>query len=364
MKIVQLVFELAPGGGEKFVVNLSNQLVALGHDVTVMQLRNDETGIDIHFNRQFLADRVNYVNLNLTKGFTFGKAIKVMKAITKINPDVVHTHLNVLPYIYPLTILKPSIKFVHTLHNIASKECSNSLQRKLNRLFYIRHLITPVTISNECRQSFIETYRLPSPSMILNGGVEIHPSPDFDKTKAEIASYKCSEKSKVFIHVARFNVQKYQDLLIDSFNKLDAEGIDFTLLVLGLYFNSEQAKPLVSRACKKIHFLGVRPNVGDYLLASDAFVLSSKWEGLPISILEAMAASLPTISTRAGGVPSIIADGLNGYLSPAIEVNAFVATIKRFIESPLPSEPIYRLFKEKYSMEACCDEYLKVYNAK
>jgi glycosyltransferase involved in cell wall biosynthesis len=64
----------------------------------------------------------------------------------------------------------------------------------------------------------------------------------------------------------------------------------------------------------KIIFTGAIPNAAKYLKAFDVFVLPSEKEGLPYTIIEAMAAGLPIVASRVGGIPEMIKDGVNGFL--------------------------------------------------
>jgi glycosyltransferase involved in cell wall biosynthesis len=64
----------------------------------------------------------------------------------------------------------------------------------------------------------------------------------------------------------------------------------------------------------RVHFLGLRRDIPDVLGASDIFTLSSDWEGNPLSVIEAMAAGLPIVSTAVGGVPELLQDGKEGFI--------------------------------------------------
>jgi glycosyltransferase involved in cell wall biosynthesis len=64
----------------------------------------------------------------------------------------------------------------------------------------------------------------------------------------------------------------------------------------------------------RVHFLGLRSDIPDVLGATDVFVLSSDWEGNPLSVMEAMASGLPIVSTDAGGVPTLFESGKEGFI--------------------------------------------------
>ena len=99
MKIIQIIYSLCPGGAEKFVVDLSNQLATMGHDVTLCMLR-DVTDESLTFNKQFLQSNVKLHSMKFSRGFSWGKCRSVEKYIQNERPDVVHCHLNVIPYVY------------------------------------------------------------------------------------------------------------------------------------------------------------------------------------------------------------------------------------------------------------------------
>jgi glycosyltransferase involved in cell wall biosynthesis len=84
-------------------------------------------------------------------------------------------------------------------------------------------------------------------------------------------------------------------------------------------------------AAAPLELLGERDDVPDLLAAADVFVLSSRSEGLPISILEAMAAGLPVVATRVGGVPELVVDGETGLLVPPGDARALAAALRTLL---------------------------------
>jgi glycosyltransferase involved in cell wall biosynthesis len=82
-----------------------------------------------------------------------------------------------------------------------------------------------------------------------------------------------------------------------------------------------------------LELLGERDDVPELLAASDVFVLFSRSEGLPMSILEAMAAGLPVVASNVGGVPELVADGETGLLVPPGDPQALAAALRRLVEN-------------------------------
>ena len=84
----------------------------------------------------------------------------------------------------------------------------------------------------------------------------------------------------------------------------------------------------------RVHFLGPRDDVPDLLSALDIFVLPSHSEGVSLALLEAMAASLPVIATRVGGLPEVVTDGENGLLIPPQDPEALATALERLLADP------------------------------
>jgi glycosyltransferase involved in cell wall biosynthesis len=363
MKIIQLIYSLSSGGAERFVVDLSNRLADMGHEVHLCMLRDGrEPGA--MFNARFLDTRVKLHCLGLDRGFSVAKCMRVERFIKSVDPDVVHCHLNVVPYIFRLALFSKRIRFVHTLHNVAEKCVGLKAQYRINRYFYSRDIIRPVTISRRCQISYADFYGLDNAPVIDNGCSDVVESASFELVRSEVSSYKKGPNTPVFVHVARFHPQKNQQLLIDAFNALNGENIDFTLLIIGAHYDESEGIELQRTACGKIHFLGEKSNVGDYLLCSNAFCLTSRYEGLPISLLEALSCGLTPVCTTVGGIPDVIEEGTTGYLSEDLTVDGYVSAVKNYLKTPIDPKILKNLFAQKYSMKTCAEKYVEQYESR
>ena len=83
----------------------------------------------------------------------------------------------------------------------------------------------------------------------------------------------------------------------------------------------------------KVYLAGEVSDVRSYLLKADIFASSSLYEGLPLSMLEAMAAGLPIVANNVGGIPDIIKDGYNGYLIPLGEKEKYIEALDEIISN-------------------------------
>jgi glycosyltransferase involved in cell wall biosynthesis len=364
MRIIQLIFSLSSGGAERFVVDLSNELTRHGHEVHLVVFRNElKSNHDAHFYRTILDEKVNYHNLKIKEGFRFSAFTKTISKIKEIKPDIVHCHLNIISFILPLVLFDKKTKFYQTLHNVADKTIDVSFEKPINRYFYRTNKIIPIAISEICNNTYRKFYRLNNAYTIVNGRSVVTATSDLDLVKQEVKSYMVTPNTPVFIHVARFYEAKNQQLLVDTFNKVAGEGTDFILLVIGSGFDKPEGKKLQERACNKIIFLGEKRNVNDYLLCSDAFCLSSYYEGLPISLLEALSAGCVPVCTPVGGIPDVVTEGVTGYLSEEVSLESYYKAIKRYIDNPgsINKQFLQDYYINNYSIEKTADEHIELY---
>jgi glycosyltransferase involved in cell wall biosynthesis len=135
-------------------------------------------------------------------------------------------------------------------------------------------------------------------------------------------------KDLVITMVARFSEEKDQDALLQAFAALRPGPV---LQFVGEGPRELQSIQLARKLAvqQRVTFLGNRSDVSSLLAASDVFVLASKFEMLPISVLEAMRAGLPIVASNVGGVPELIEDGVSGLLTPCGSVSALTDALQR-----------------------------------
>lgn len=116
----------------------------------------------------------------------------------------------------------------------------------------------------------------------------------------------------------------------------------------------------------RVRFLGFRPDVSRWLGAADIFVNSSTTEGLPISLLEAMASGLPTVATRVGGIPAALGDPPAGALVPVADASSLATALFQLCTSDAHRERCRRLALQasrQFSLERMADAYISLYES-
>lgn len=363
MKILEVIDTLAPGGGQRFVVDLCNEMAA-SNEVYLAKLRIKPNS---EFYKKDLDPKVKLLSYDGTLG-SFSKVWQifvVIRMIWKIRPDVVHAHLVMFNYMIFPVLLFPRIKFYYTVHNLADKDTNPGLNFIFKKWLF-RKKIRAITISDLCEQSFLDFFTYNSFRMIENGCRKLYTTEDLSEVEREVSGYRRTTDTKVFVNVARLMRQKNHQLLVEAFDEFVSKGFDAVLIIIGDYDSYDEMKKIKSEldaviTTDRIYFVGTKHNVSDYLAVSEFFCLASKYEGLPISLLEAGLSGAYPISTPVGGVPDVVKDESWGLLSADLTVESYVKLLTQAYEVRLDREKIKELYRSRYLMSTCSAGYLKAF---
>lgn len=170
------------------------------------------------------------------------------------------------------------------------------------------------------------------------------------------------------IFTGRLAHVKGLDVLLQAWSHVRATLPDARLALVG---EGEEREALERQARELGHadsvvFYGGSTDVAPLLRAADAFVLCSRTEGLPVSLLEAMATGLPVVATAVGGMAQLLEDGVTGRLVPVEDAPALGRGLVEVLSSPAVGawgEKARQHVAEHYSLDAVADQYIQMYEA-
>jgi glycosyltransferase involved in cell wall biosynthesis len=240
------------------------------------------------------------------------------RRITSGNPDLIHIHhLRPLLSLYRCPLRRVGVPVLFTAHGLHLHKYeflpgwTSGLKYRLRFQLERRLLPKPdrvIAVSREDRGFMERNYRLPNVTYLTNG-IAVQ-----DKKKHSKKHYRrlldLPEDTLLFVTVARFNFQKGYDILLEALGRIKARLQKSNVLFVWAGDGEEfeqiknKAQSLGLSSC--IRFLGNRSDVPDILAAADVFLLPSRWEGLPIVLLEAGLHQLPVLASDTYGNREII----------------------------------------------------------
>jgi glycosyltransferase involved in cell wall biosynthesis len=253
-------------------------------------------------------------NLRIFNLWTIWKLTGVLK---QEKVDILHCHLHKASVYGAISARVAGVPVVFS--HVHGLNRSKSWQRKLINRLVLRKVNKIFAVGESVRKDVLESNPFLSPEKVVSLGNSI----DYGRyNQVEISKQQAKEDiglkadSFVFGTIGRLTLTKGYSYLIEAFAQLKEQIPSAHLIFVGegRLQNELEQQAAETPYADSIHFLGPRSDITSILKAIDVFVLSSIAEGLPRSLLEAMAARVPCIGTKVGGIPEILADGEFGYL--------------------------------------------------
>ncbi|EIK46677.1 WbwZ [Cellvibrio sp. BR] len=309
MKIVHVITRSDEiGGAQIHLKDLCVGLNSMGHNVTIAAGGNgiffeklSQSGIK-YFSLKHLVRPINIIS-------DIRAISELIHLLREVNPDIVTAHSFKAGLVARLSCLLIHKQCIFTVHGWSFIKCATSLTKLIYICIEKILSIASYQIITVCEND--KLYAITSGisnkkklSMIYNG------APDIDKSL--IAHHR--NISPKIVMIARFDWPKDHKSLIEALSEL--KKFDWILQLVGDGPQIEKIKDDVRRLglTDRVEFLGRRENIAEILRDSDIFVLTSHSEGFPISIIEAMRASLPVIATDTGGISESVIDGKTGFI--------------------------------------------------
>lgn len=360
MRILFFIHDFRAGGAERVAATLLNEWARRGHDLQVITYTKnpDHYELDAAISRKVLDFRAisseDFHKLNrLRRGLVFFNRFPMIReSIRSFKPDIVlsfQTKTNIYCLLGAAGLGVPVIVSEH------SYRWARSISRRtdiLRRIVYTSARQV-VVLTNED----LGNYRgLRNISTIPN------PNPFHDTPSLR------PPKTNTIVAVGRIVELKGFDLLVEAISKIGSERLNgYKVLVVGEGQERGKLEAMVQAygLSASISFVGQVRDMAPYYRAADIFVLSSRFEGLPMALIEAMAFGCAPIAFDCPvGPRAIITNGKDGVLVPPEDTDAMASAIEKIINSPADRERIGReaiASSSRFSIKAVADEWEKLF---
>ncbi|WP_377323497.1 glycosyltransferase [Pimelobacter simplex] len=285
MRLLTIISELGVGGAEVVAVRLALAAAADGHEVRVASTPGFRVA-------ELEAAGVDHLPLRLVGRRLTDLASSLRRLRTLAPPDLVHAH-NPKPATLARLAFGRRAPIVTTLHGVSEAEVGRAaslLEKTSDRVVVVApHLAVQ-----------LERHGYPAARIDVVANT-IEPLPDYPRERAR-RELGLAPDAVVGVCLARMVDQKRHDLLLEAWSRLPQPAV---LLLAG---DGPHRAHLTARSgmlglTDRVRFLGERTDVPRLLAAADFAVLPTDWEGLPISVLEAIGAGVPVV---ASGVPGVV----------------------------------------------------------
>ena len=350
MIILEVIPAFRIGGAEMMIKDLALELNK-NNEVVIITFEK----VDSFLEKAIINSRIKWFCLNKKKGFDFKLLFKLRKIIKQINPDVIHTHLTSFEYVY-LASLFSKYPIYHTVHNLAEKEVNGS-RFVLRRKFYKSNRVCFVAISNKVKESIFSKYKTKKSIPLIYNGIQL------DKLSLK-KNYKISEKFKIIL-IGRLVEQKNHKSLIEISKLLSKENVDHEIDIYGDGPLFNELQTMIKENGVPINLEGEVKDVYLKISNYDLFLMTSLWEGMSITLIEAMGSSMPIVATDVGGNLEMLDDGC-GEISSIDTKDIYNKIIKVYNfsdeERKLVGLKANARSKNLFSSEEMAKQYLRLFN--
>jgi glycosyltransferase involved in cell wall biosynthesis len=327
LTVLHIIGSLRVAGIQRFVLDLSVQQVRSGDSAVVVVLNGEP---DPDFAAAMTGAGVELVCLHKKGNRDVGAMVRLLQVVRAHVPDVVHTHGYTLTYGLPVAT-SLGVPVVHTLHALMEVEVPVGAERFYDAAIALG--VRFVAISIAVAASFSE--RFSSFAAVVDSGVDLAAFAEpVDRSEVR-HTLGVGPDAILAVTVSRIEHVKGVDIAFDAFKTVAPAHPEAHWLVVGdgAELPALRHQVAASAMADRVHLVGMVTDVAPLLIASDLFLLTSRSEGLGLSVIEGLAAGLPCVVPPVGGLVEIVHHGRNGLMSQDTSVAAIAEQLDRMLGS-------------------------------
>lgn len=345
MKICFIIPSMTGGGAERVTANLANRLDEMGHEVKIMMTASDDVAYKLN-----AGISVNQIGQR-THGSMLGRVQRIftLRKYFKQNRDTVYVSMPTDTNMFAIlaSLLLP-IQLIISERNDPNQYGHKELRDFLYR--FAKKMVFQTEDAARCYSGRLQKFGKVIPNPICEENLETF----------------SGGRSKRFVVVGRLEPQKNHKLLLEAYKEVASEYEDYDLYLYGKGSLEPELRKISGQLgiADRVHFEGFCSDVHEKILDAAAYVLSSDYEGISNSLLEAMAMGIPVISTDCpiGGSRMLIEHEKNGLLVPVGDKKALTDAMRYIIENPENTKKMGEealKVKERFSIQSITDEWLQ-----
>lgn len=319
------------GGTERVTSIIANELVKLGYDITIISCIGGEKSffdLDSRIKLDRLYKSCSGLKFNLTAAYKLREKIKEYDFDYIIDIDTIHSFFSI-----PATIGLRTKVISWEHFNFCSD--LGVRRRRWGRVLAAKYADRIITLTNEDREAFLENLKVKAKIDYI-----YNPTPYPNEKRSECTS-------KIAISIGRLTAQKGFDKLLDIWQKIEEKDNEWLLYIIGSGEDKEKLlKQKENLNLKRVIFVENTKNIKEYYKKASIYLMTSRFEGLPMTLIEAQSFGLPIISYDIKtGPKDVISDNQDGYL---IEDNNQEQFTEKFLELANDRDKIEKFSKEAY----------------
>jgi len=360
MIVSHVLSSLQIGGGERVALELAAGQIAAGDTVSIVSLAPLPEG---PLGAPFRQRGASVHTVAKGRGVDPTLPLRLGALFLRLRPQIVHTH-NRMPLMYGAPAGKLcGAATVHTRHGPGKGTARERWLWRIAARFLDAYVAVSPTLGDLARSL---NDCAPDKLSVIENGIDVGRFAGAAGDRGAVrAALGIPADAWVVGSVGRLATEKAFPFLIRAAAPLLGPAGHLVIVGDGAERGAIRAQAEASGVSPFVHLTGARDDVPSLLAAMDVFALSSAMEGLPLCVLEAMAAGLPVVATAVGGLPALIQDGGNGFLVPSGDEPALRARLQALRGDPALARAVAErgqaYVRQHHSGEAMVRRYTELY---
>jgi glycosyltransferase involved in cell wall biosynthesis len=348
------------GGAERQVMLLGAGLQARGWRVSVAALAG--TGGDAA--GELAARGIDFLSLEMRRGLVDARGwLRLHGWLRRERPEIVHAHMPHAAWMARWSRLAVPVRVVvDTIHTSATGTAGRRLGYRVSQ--WLPDRVTGV--SEAVREAYMAAGMVTERQcVVVPNGLDMEAWKPDKEARAEHRYAMGLSDEVLWFAAGRLEAVKDYETMLCAFAQTPERGV---LAIAGVGPMESKLRQLAVRlgVADRVRFLGFVSDVRPWLQAADGFVLTSRWEGLPMGLIEAAACGLPAVATDVAGSREVVMDGETGWLAPAGDAKAISAKMQLLMKTPLGErlamgDLARQRAHERYSLPSVSDRWEALY---